>query len=45
MAYEDPGATYDEERYRERLLGNLRHRAASLGFVLQESPLEAVGVS
>jgi len=36
MQYADPGAGYYEERYRQRLVGNLRRRAASLGFVLQE---------
>ncbi len=36
MSYDDPGATYYEERYRRRVLDNLRRRAESLGFVLQE---------
>ena len=35
MAYADPGATYYEERYRQRVLDNLRRRAQSLGYVLQ----------
>lgn len=39
MAYADPGASYYEERYRVRVLANLRRRAASLGFVLQEVPV------
>ena len=34
--YEDPGASYYEERYRQRVLKSLRRRAASLGYVLQE---------
>ena len=34
--YEDPGASYYEERYRQRVVKNLRRRAASLGYVLQE---------
>jgi transposase len=38
MAYADPGATYYEDRYRQRVLHNLQRRAKSLGFVLQ--PLE-----
>ena len=37
MAYSDPGTSYYEERYRARVLANLRRRAKSLGFVLQEA--------
>jgi transposase len=36
--YSDPGATYYEDRYRQRVLHNLQRRAKSLGFALQ--PLE-----
>ena len=36
MSYADPGASYYEERYRQRVLHNLRRRAKALGFVLQE---------
>jgi transposase len=36
MAYTDPGAGYYEDRYRQRVLSNLRRRAKSLGFVLVE---------
>jgi transposase len=36
MAYTDPGTGYYEDRYKERLLSNLRRRAKSLGFVLVE---------
>ena len=43
MQYTDPGASYYEERYRQRVITNLRRRAKSMGFVLQE--VEAVGVS
>ena len=47
MAYTDPGATYYEDRYRQRVLHNLQRRAKSLGFGLQ--PLEPdaaqIGVS
>jgi transposase len=44
-AYADPGASYYEERYRQRTLVNLRRRAGSLGYVLQEMPATAQGVS
>ena len=37
MIYLDPGTSYYEERYRARVLANLRRRAKSLGFVLQEA--------
>ena len=36
MAYEDPGASYYEERYRERVLKGLRRRAKELGYELSE---------
>jgi transposase len=45
MSYVDPGATYYEDRYRQRVLQGLRRRAASLGYVLQEDSLSAAGVS
>jgi transposase len=35
MQYDDPGAQYYEERYRQRILNNLTRRAESLGYVLQ----------
>jgi transposase len=38
MAYSDPGASYYEQRYRARVLGNLQRRAKSFGYVLQEAP-------
>ena len=38
MDYADPGASYYEERYRQRVLTNLQRRAKSLGYVLQEAP-------
>ena len=41
MTYKDPGASHYEERYRNRVLGNLRRRAKSFGYDLQELPLEA----
>src|SRR3954454_1981392 len=37
MAYADPGASYYEERYRQRVLSNLRRRAKSLGYVLEKA--------
>jgi hypothetical protein len=45
MSYADPGATYYEERYRQRVLGNLQRRAKSLGYVLHQAerdPIEVV---
>ena len=35
LAYADPGASYYEERYKCRVLSNLKRRAKSLGYVLQ----------
>ena len=37
MSYADPGATYYEERYRQRVLGNLQRRAKSLGYILHQA--------
>ena len=37
MEYDDPGAAYYEERYRQRVLSNLRRRAKALGYVLQQA--------
>src|SRR4051812_43975895 len=37
MDYSDPGTSYCEERYRARVLVNLRRRPKNLGFVLQEA--------
>jgi transposase len=34
LAYEDPGATYYEERYRQRAVHNLERRAKQLGYAL-----------
>ena len=36
--YADPGASYYEDRYRARVLANLRRRAKSLGYMLHETP-------
>ena len=41
MSYADPGASYYEERYRQRVLTNLRRRAKALGYALQEIPADA----
>ena len=38
MTYADPGATYYEDRYRQRVLHNLQRRAKSLGFTLIATP-------
>jgi transposase len=37
MNYADPGASSYEERYRQRVLSNLRRRAKSLGYILQKA--------
>jgi hypothetical protein len=36
MAYQDPGASYYEAQYRQRVLQGLRRRAKALGYELQE---------
>jgi len=36
MTYADPGASYYEDRYRQRVLSNLQRRAKAMGFVLQQ---------
>jgi len=41
MTYKDPGASHYEERYRNRVLSNLKRRAKSYGFDLQKLPTEA----
>jgi transposase len=47
ISYVDPGAAYYEDRYRQRVFGNLQWRAKSLGFILTQAPQDAapVGVS
>jgi transposase len=37
MDYTDPGASYYEERYRQRVVANLKRRAETFGFILQPS--------
>lgn len=44
MAYIDPGATYYEDLYRQRVLHNLQRRAKSLGFGLQPLEPDAVQI-
>jgi hypothetical protein len=36
MAYQDPGASYYEAPYRQRVLHGLRRRAKTLGYDLME---------
>jgi transposase len=36
MAYEDPGAAYYEDRYRQRVLQGLHRRAKEFGYTLTE---------
>jgi hypothetical protein len=43
MDYSDPGASYYEERHRQRVVQNLERRAKPLGFTLEPAP--AAGVS
>ena len=45
MNYQDPGVSYYEDRYRRRVLNNLRRRAKSLGYELQDVSNEAIEVS
>jgi transposase len=45
MAYVDPGASYYEIRYRERVIGNLHRRAKAFGFVLQPDTVASELVS
>lgn len=40
MVYHDPGTTQYEERYRSRVVANLKRRAQTFGFALQELPPE-----
>lgn len=42
MAYQDPGADYYEQRYRQRAVKHRRRRAATLGFALHEAQPEGV---
>lgn len=41
--YVDPGASYYETRYRERVIGNLHRRAKAFGFILQAEAVASDG--
>ena len=45
ITYADPGASYYEDRYRQRVLHHLERRAGALGFVLVANPARNEGVS
>jgi len=47
MDYVDPGASYYEIRYRERVVKNLHRRAKALGYVMlaADEPTNAAAVS
>ena len=36
MTYQDPGADWYEQQYKERVIKNLYRRAADFGYTLQE---------
>lgn len=40
--YSDPGASYYEERHRERVLRNLARRAKQFGYLLEPVPVQGV---
>jgi transposase len=42
MAYQDPGADFYENKYRERVVKQLHRRAAEFGFTLQEATPQGV---
>jgi len=43
MVYADPGASAYDERYRQRVVSNLRRRAEALGFTLADAPMTVSG--
>jgi len=43
MDYVDPGASYYETRYRERVVKNLQRRAKALGYVMLAAEPPAAG--
>jgi transposase len=45
MTYTDPGSSYYEERYRQRVIQHLQHRARHFGFALVADPAASGGVS
>ncbi len=42
MEYVDPGEAYYEERYRQRVIKNLKRRAEQLGYIVQPATTERV---
>ncbi len=45
LSYVDPGASNYDDRYRDRVLRNLRRRASEMGFALVATPATDGGVS
>ena len=45
MDYVDPGASYYETRYQERVVKNLHRRAQAFGFVLHAADMSAVAAA
>jgi transposase len=45
LAYVDPGASYYEDRYRQRVIHNLQRRAKQMGFALVAAEAAPQGVS
>src|SRR5205807_1880165 len=45
MSYVDPGASYYEQRYRQRVIQHIQRRARHFGFTLVEDPTATAGVS
>jgi transposase len=45
MTYVDPGASYYEERYRQRVIQHLQRSARHFGFALLSDPAVSAGVS
>lgn len=45
LSYTDPGASYYDDRYRQRVVHNLARRAKQMGFSLVPAPFDANGVS
>ena len=45
LAYVDPGASYYEDRYRQRVIHNLQRRAKQMGFALVATEAAPTGVS
>jgi transposase len=45
LTYQDPGTSYYEQRYRQRVLHNLQRRAQSLGLTLVAKTVTTEAVS